>query len=306
LLIVLNCGAAPRAAAPASQPASAPASQPATQPAPNRAAFQPGVRIDWRAPAVYVDAHVALRSGPLEFFACFPGREHESILLMDATAVHVYQALGLIGVNPGKPPQWNDATQSFAAPTGSLVEVACEWDDAGTLRTVAAADWLLDAEYGRPPLPRPWVFAGSLVRADGALAADGSGAGVALVDFPDVLLAYPRRYGSRNEELWVTANAAAVPPVKTAVTLVLRPARPAAHRFTLETPGVCRVDGRYVTPEDFADLVHLARQLEPDKAVTVTVSGVLEADVAELRALLTSEGLPAQAIRWEGSAITSP
>ena len=311
LLLAATCAAAPPAPPVASAPAAArpatsrPASQSASSAAPALTAFQPGVRIDWRAPAVCVDTRVALRSGPLEFFACFPGREHESVLLIQATAVHVYQALGLIGLTPGTPPRWDEPNQAFADATGDLVDVSCMWEDAGVTRQVPAAEWMRAVEYGRPPLPRPWVFAGSLVRPDGSLAADASGAGVAVVDFADVLLAYSRHFDSHNEDLWVTANAAAIPPAGTPVTLVLRPAAAPSHRFALEGPGVCRVDGHFTAPEDFADLVYLQRRLKPDALVTVSVSGVLEADVAELAALLAGAGVPADALRWQREPLAS-
>jgi len=39
---------------------------------------------------VVVDSRVVLREGALEFFACRPGKEHESILRLEAPATHIY------------------------------------------------------------------------------------------------------------------------------------------------------------------------------------------------------------------------
>ena len=92
--------------------------------------FAPGVHIDWANRAVEIDARVVLRSGPLELLACSPKtREHESILVVDARPLHVYQALGLIGLAPGSPSRFDEASRkawskepivSGAAPRGAL------------------------------------------------------------------------------------------------------------------------------------------------------------------------------------------
>ena len=99
--------------------ADTPTSQPAeTRQTPTRDAtpFQPGVSIDWQQRAVLVDTHIVLRAGALEFLACRPGKEHESIVRCDAPAMHIYMALGLIGLTPGQPPRWNETHEAFDPP----------------------------------------------------------------------------------------------------------------------------------------------------------------------------------------------
>ena len=150
--------------------------------------FQPGVMIDWHNGTVIADSRVVLRRGPLEFLACGPGKEHESILRLEASATHLYLALGMIGLTPGHPPTWDQARCEFEPPAGDLVDVRCEWYEDEQHRLADAFAWLRQAEYARTPIPRPWVFAGSLRLSDGTLAADRSGVGIALVDFPDSLL----------------------------------------------------------------------------------------------------------------------
>ena len=179
--------------------------------------LQPGVVIDWKQPAVYVDGQVVLRRGPLEFLACLPGKEHESIVRLDAPAVHVYQALGLIGLEPGHPPQWREDQGRFGPPAGDLIDVAIEWEEGGRHRAVAGFEWLREFEFARTPIDRPWVFAGSRRLKGGMLSADWSGEGIALVDKPDCLLALSRNHVSRDAELWAQANTVAIPPVATAV-----------------------------------------------------------------------------------------
>jgi hypothetical protein len=137
---------------------------------------------------------------------------------------------------------------------------------------------------------------------DGTLAADRSGAGVALVSLSDSLLALSGGHSSRDVELWVAANTDAIPPEGTAVRLVLRPARPRPRSVRLDFRGAAFVDGRYVTPEDLADLLWLGRQLEPDSVQTIYVEGTLRSDVTRLEQTLRAGGLPAAAVRFVRSA----
>ncbi len=287
-----------------SRPSGKGASSPATRPS-GPTAFQPGVTIDWSKPAVRVSGSVVLRAGPLEFLACFPGKEHESIVLLEASAVHVYMALGLIGLSPGQPPTWDEDRGVFRRPIGDLVDVSFEWGPADRPQKAEANRWLREIEYARPPLSRPWVFAGSRRLNDGTLAADHSGAGVALVSFSDSLLALSRSRSSRDVDLWVEANADAIPPERTPVRLVLRPARPRPYRLRLDFRGAAFVDGRYVAPEDLANLLWLGRRPKPDSVYTIHVEGALQSDVTRLRQTLTARGVPAEAVRFVRSTNAS-
>jgi hypothetical protein len=271
-------------------------SQSASAPGPKP--FQPGVTIDWQAPAVYVDTHVVLRRGPLEFYACGSGKEHESILRLHASAAHVYLALGLIGVSPGHPPVWDDSLGEYAPPAGDLVEISCEWKEGGKQCRADAWTWLREIEYARPPLSRPWVFGGSVRLENGALAADRSGAGVALVDFSDALLSLSRGHSSRNAELWVEANTDAIPPLDTPVRLVLRPARRHAYRITLDFRGQTFVDGRWAALKDVADLLRMAGQVDPQRTQDINTAGTLRSDVAQVRHRLAQLGVPTETFRF--------
>lgn len=275
----------------AAQSSSAPASRPAH--------FQPGVQIDWQLGLVRVAARVVLREGPLEFVACFAGKEHESILRIEARATHVYMALGLIGLTPGRPPQWDDAARRYHPPEGDLVDVTVEWTAAdGQPRNAALHEWLTEVEYGRPPFARPWVFAGSRMLDGGVLLADRTGAGVAVVDMPDSLLAASRSRASRDAELWALARSEAIPPLDTPVTLTFRAAAPVAHRYAVDFRGAATVDGRYASPADFADLLAIELRLRPADRLKIELDGTLESDVAGLRARLTEAGVGVDRLRF--------
>jgi hypothetical protein len=245
-----------------------------------------------------VDGHVVLRCGPVEFLACWPGKEHESIVLLDAAATHVYMALGLIGLKPGHPPQWDEARGCFGPPTGDLIDLTIEWSDGGRRRTAAGFEWLREIEYARTPIDRPWVFAGSRALRDGTLSADRSGEGIAVVDKPDSLLALSRSHVSRDAELWAQANTPAIPPVHTPVRIVLRPARPRTHEMRVDFRGAVFVDERYARPEDAADLINLARRLSPDYVQPVRLEGTLRADLTRLQSAFAAAGVPRDALRF--------
>ncbi|MBU0617803.1 MAG: hypothetical protein KKI02_08810, partial [Planctomycetes bacterium] len=142
-------------------------------------AFQPGVGIDWARRTVHVDGRVVLRAGPVEFLACFAGKEHESIVRLDASAVHIYMALGLVGLEPGHPPRWDEQRGRFGPAAGDLVDVSIEWEGDGGRRAVSGVEWLREYEFARTPIDRPWVFAGSRRLRDGTLSADRGGDGIA-------------------------------------------------------------------------------------------------------------------------------
>jgi hypothetical protein len=282
--------------------------QPASRPAPSGARpFQRGVSIDWAQRAVYVDGHVVLRAGPIEFLACFPGKEHESIIGLDASATHVYLALGLIGLEPGHPPQWDDRRGRFGPPAGDLIDVALEWEDEDRRQTAPGFEWLREFEFARPPIDRPWVFAGSRRLQGGMLAADHNGEGIAVVDKPHSLLALSRNHVSHDAELWAHAATVEIPPLHTPVRVVLRPAEARAYEIRVDFLGEAFVNGRYAHAEDAADLIKLARRLSPDYVQRIRLEGTLRADVARLKEVFARAGVPAEALHFvRGESTTAP
>lgn len=265
--------------------------------------FQPGVAIDWQRRAVRVDARVVLCSGPLEFLACFGGKEHESILRFEASATHIYMALGLIGLQPGRPPRWDETRQAYLPAEGDLVDLSIEYDEEGITRHVDGSDWLATCEYTRPPVARPWIFAGSKPGADGVLAADRTGEGVALVDMPGALLALSRGHVSRNDDLWVEAAPAAIPPLRTPVRVILTPARPRPHEIVIDFHGVIAIDGRTADSADLADVLLLERRLDPDRVQDIESNGTLRADLTRLTDFLTAQGVPPAAVRFRAAPV---
>jgi hypothetical protein len=269
----------PAATAPASRPKAA-------------GEFQPGIRIDFPTQTVSVAGRVALDSGPVEFLACFPGKEHESLVLLDASARHVYEALGIAGHAPGKPQTWHEQRQAYDPAEGDLIDVSFRWrDTAGGERQAAAFDWLMEIEFARPALDRPLVFGGSVRLEGGRIAAQASGAGVSIVDMPDALLVPLRAQSSAAAELWAVVRAEAVPKVGTPVTVCFRPATLRQRRAELDFRGDLRLDGRITPLPEFLEFVQANRRISGTYVCRVEAAAALRADVFRFTAALRQAGL---------------
>ena len=194
--------------------------------APTLKEYATGVRIDWRDLVVEVDAVVTLRQGPLELLACSPQtREHESILVIRARPLRIHEAMGLIGLTPGAPVRYDDQRDRWLPASGESLSLDIRYRDSGVERTVAARRWLLDVQRHEPPEQLDWIFAGSRRGRDGRFGADAAGTVVAVVDFDTALIAPAALHSSSNEALWLEANTAAIPPVGTPCTLLIRSTR---------------------------------------------------------------------------------
>ena len=120
--------------------------------------FMPGVWINWQEREVEVQAWVVLREGMLELFACSPlTREHESILRVDALPSHIYQALGLIGLEAGSPPAWDEAAQRAQPATGPRLAIRVRYAKDRRVFTERIQHWLWDVGRDQPAPPTRWV-----------------------------------------------------------------------------------------------------------------------------------------------------
>ena len=241
-------------AAAAQQPTSPPQSPDGVRP------FAKGVRIDWPKLTVEVDAEVVLREGPLELFACSPRtKEHESIVSVPAKAMHIYQALGLVGLTPGKPLRFDEEAKRWEEPRGDRVELRVRYTDERGTHIVASEQWVSYAKglNPAPPVVLDWIFAGSTNLPDGRLAADVDGTVACVVDFESALITLSSRHSADNEELWLTANTKEIPPRGTKCTLLIR----SYHRPTVELDLVDEHTVRYKDQSLSAE--QLAKMLRP-------------------------------------------
>ncbi|MFQ5494357.1 MAG: YdjY domain-containing protein [Phycisphaerae bacterium] len=238
-----------------------PQSDASTRPSPSTKRvrhFAPGVTIDWKNGWVEVEAVVVLRKGPLELLACSPKtREHESILAVNGRPMHIFQALGLIGLTPGAPPRYDQATDRMLPATGDPLDLRIRYQHEGRTRTDRAERWLRDIKRQRRSDAIPWVFSGSR-SGSGRFAADAEGTVACVVDFETALISVGAVHSADNDALWLEANTDAIPPIGTACTLLIRAApkpeakMPAKIDVYLQPDGTLRRDGKPITPEQLA------------------------------------------------------
>lgn len=218
--------------------------------------FAPGVRIDWTKRTVEVDARVVLREGLIELFACTPGtREYESIVVVRGSPTHVYQAMGLVGLEAGSPVRYDEKRQRLLPPTGQALDILVRYRKAGAERTVSARRWLMDVEKRRPPKSLPWVFAGSRVLGDGRLGAENEGTVVCVVDFDTALIAVGAFHTADDAALWLAANTEEIPPIGTPCTLLIRRKPGRTIEVELTTEGTVRLGGKPVSVKELSQIL---------------------------------------------------
>lgn len=190
--------------------------------------FAPGLRIDYRVPQVEVDCEVILREGDLELFAYARApvpKEHETILRTSVPAEKIFQALGLIGLQPGKTLKYFHETKTLRPASGDKVDILVRYSSEDGQKAVSACDWMYDVDRKQPMARTHWLFTGSERMEDGTFAANYEGTIVTVVDFPSSLLSLPTSHSDSDDQLWLKANTAAIPAVGTRVVMLLRPAK---------------------------------------------------------------------------------
>jgi hypothetical protein len=265
---------------------------------PKRVDFQPGVVIDWSRRQVEVDCTVVLREGLLELVACTANsREHEALLRVNARAMHIYMALGLLGLEPGKPAAWDfDKDQPIPA-TGGAVSVSVRFERNGQAVEQNVRHWLL--EKGQVMRERHWVFAGSVPTKDGDLVAQREGTIVTVVDFGDALLGLPENHTADNEELWLEPNTEAIPELGAGVTLILRALAPPALVVTLDEKDRWHWSGKVSGFDQLVNSVFEKAKGDQSAVIVVKVPVHKEPAAQRLHSALTKRGVVASRIRVE-------
>jgi hypothetical protein len=175
---------------------------------------------------VFIDAHVCLREGSLEFFLCRRHtKEHESILAAAMDAKDVHTALCLARAKEGRPAQW--LGKLFVAPSGDVVKVALEYEVKKKTIRVPAQQWVRFIN-GKKDLNQDWVFAGSRVHLDPTdpgrvFYGANDGAVISVSNFEESLLDLPFESSANGDNLLFEAHTERIPAVGTAVRVILEP-----------------------------------------------------------------------------------
>jgi hypothetical protein len=205
----------------------------ANDPAGFREVF-PHVRVDVAAGHVEFDSVVCIDAhNPrmprvyLEVLACAPDtREHESLVMTRAKPSHVHAALLLLGLEPGKPGQWDWQGDRIRAipPEGPAVRV--DMIVAGR-EPEAIESWVVNSRDGRGlrevHSDARFVFAGSqaIPGREVGYRADGEGCVVGLATFGGEVIAWSGmiHHDSQIEEPQWIADGAKVPAFGTPVVV---------------------------------------------------------------------------------------
>ncbi len=217
-----------------------------SQPVGKVARFADGVTIDWKQKQVEVESDVVLVEGALELLACSRGtKEHESVLRIRARPLNVFQALGMLGLPDGAAPRFDVQAQKPVAGRGTPVDVLVRYERDGKTVTEDSREWLLDFETKKPLRGARWYYVASAPRGGERIGADLYGTVACLMPFNTAILllapegrvlppaasqpaptsgpAGDSEYHNTPEDWQVVPDAKRVPPLKTRVTLIIRP-----------------------------------------------------------------------------------
>lgn len=266
-------------------------------------AFAPGVRIDWAKGEVEVDAKVVFRSGPLELIACSPRtREHESILAISVRPMLVFQAMGLVGLEPGSPVRYDEKTERFKPATGQRLDINVRFADATGERTIPIRRWLVDVSTDKPPEGIEWVFAGSHTDDKGRFSADLDGTILCVVDFDSALIALAVLHTADNAQLWLRANTPEIPPIGTKCTLLIRAKTTDPIEVTVATDGKIFRANQEITVDEIARSALANPQAAGEPVVVIRgVSGVPHAQIVAVVEAITKAGVKRSLIRIQPS-----
>lgn len=177
---------------------------------------------------VIVQAEVCLREGMLEHLMCKKmTKEHEAILTADVDARDIHKALIVAKAVPGTTVRYKD-DGTVVPPTGAKIKVTLIYKDKDKTITVPGRDWVRDLKT-KKSLDVDWVFAGSqflenpLEKDKPPLYAANAGDVICVSNFEGAMLDLPINSSKNNAELEFEAFTERIPPLGTAVTVILEP-----------------------------------------------------------------------------------
>ena len=105
--------------------------------------------------------------GAVEYLICgHNGKEYESIVVVDATAKEIYEALEKLGVEVGTPPGYDEEKDEPTPPKGTEFLIYVEWKDGDKAKKVRAEELIYNIKTQKPMQQVAWIYSGSRVVAD--------------------------------------------------------------------------------------------------------------------------------------------
>lgn len=211
----------------------------------------PGLVIDFERQCVDLEATVCLDEGFLELVACTRGsKEHESIVAVAASPLHIHTALLLLGANNGNPAMRKQVGEEATRwvdvlPSGDPIDVYFVVKNSDGNKLQRPVSDFITRSQGAPDesdvddhrqaneadkdnkFPQTFLFAGSHLHDSGKgprqYLADLSGHVISIATFGDALLCLPGVQSHANGALAWRVNPKHLPKVGTNITLRLRP-----------------------------------------------------------------------------------
>ena len=105
--------------------------------------------------------------GSVEYLVCGRnGKEYESIIVVDATAKEVHDALGNLDVQVGTPPGYDEEKDEPTSPTGTPVVIFVEWEDGDETKSVRAEELIYNVKTQKSMAHVAWIYSGSRIVPD--------------------------------------------------------------------------------------------------------------------------------------------
>ena len=181
--------------------------------------------IDTKHKQVVIMGETCRANYPLEFFATYPARGYEAIIVIQVKPSLVHAALLALGAEPGHPARFEP---KFEPATGTEIEIEVRWKDkAGKAQRSRAQEWIRDIQT-KKALDLNWVFSGSGFWTDDSTGkqvyrADSAGDFISVLNLPTSTLDLPIRSASALESRLFEGFVEHLPPEKTPVTMILKP-----------------------------------------------------------------------------------
>lgn len=105
------------------------------------------------------DSHL---KGAVEYLFCGPnGKEYESIIVVDATAKEIYEAMNKLEVKPGNPVDQDEETEEKILAKGPTVIINVEWEEDKKTKRVRGEDLLYNVKTKKSMKHVAWIYTGS-------------------------------------------------------------------------------------------------------------------------------------------------
>ena len=105
--------------------------------------------------------------GAVEYLICGrDGKEYESIIVVDATAMEIHEAISKLGIEVGSPPGYDMEKDAPTPPTGTAFTISVEWKDGDKMKKVRAEELVLNVKTQKPLQQVAWIYTGSRIVPD--------------------------------------------------------------------------------------------------------------------------------------------